>query len=241
MKKRIEMFATLLKSVPWYATVIFALSVVLMNFLARYSLFNRWWLALNAGILVSWVAFLLMDVFVKNFGAKASNMLSFLAIGVNIIYTLVCLIISNIFKIESLDMYVGGQWSILLASTIAFVISALSNNYTNIFIGKKIKGNPDSKSAFAKRSFISTFLSQIVDNFIFVFLSFWVFPFIPGALPVRWSILQCVTCSVVCALLELVSEVIFAPLGYHISRRWKKNNVGREYLEKYCPNGVLER
>ena len=238
MQNRITEFKTLLKSVPKSATIIFVAAVVLMNFLARYSILSLPYLALTAGIYVSWISFLFMDVFTKNFGAKASNILSILAIAVNLIYTVICLIISKVFKIESLDMYIGGQWSILLASTVAYVVSALSNNYTNIFIGKKINASPDSKTAFAVRSFVSTFLSQILDNFIFVFLAFFVFPFIPGALPVRWTVLQCLGCSVICALLELLTEVVFSPIGYYISRKWKEKNIGKEYIEKYCQEAL---
>ncbi|MBR0466848.1 MAG: VUT family protein [Clostridia bacterium] len=238
MENKIIETKTLLKSVPKSATIIFVAAVVLMNFLARYTILSLPYLALTAGIFVSWVSFLFMDVFTKNFGAKASNILSLLAIAVNILYTIICLVISKVFKVPSLDMYVGGQWSILLASTIAYVISALSNNYTNIFVGKKIKAHPDSKTAFAARSFISTFLSQILDNFIFVFLAFVIFPLIPGALPVRWTVLQCLGCSVICAALELLTEMIFSPIGYHISRNWKEKNVGKEYIEKYCKSGI---
>ena len=67
-----------------------------------------------------------------------------------------------------------------------------------------------------------------------------VFPNLPGALPVHWTVAQCVGASVLCAVLELLSEVVFSPLGYHVAQKWKEKNVGKEYLETYCPNGVLE-
>ena len=238
MKNKIEMMTTLLRSVPKAATLLFVFAVVMMNFLARYTLLSLPWLALNAGIFISWLSFLFMDIFVKNFGFRAANILSVLAIIVNLIFSLVCVILSRIFSYPSLDMVIGGQWSILIASTIAFVISAVSNNYTNIFVGKKIKRDPNSKSAFAARAFISTLLSQILDNFLFVFLAFMVMPMIPGALQVRWSLMQCIGCSVVCAFLELLSEVIFSPLGYTICKKWKEKEVGKEYIEKYYPEGI---
>lgn len=238
MKNKIEMMTTLLRSVPKAATLLFVFAVVMMNFLARYTLLSLPWLALNAGIFISWLSFLFMDIFVKNFGFRAANILSVLAIIVNLIFSLVCVILSRIFSYPSLDMVIGGQWSILVASTIAFVISAVSNNYTNVFVGKKIKRDPNSKSAFAARAFISTLLSQVLDNFLFVFLAFMVMPMIPGALQVRWSLMQCIGCSVVCAFLELLSEVIFSPLGYTISKKWKEKEVGKEYIEKYYPEGI---
>lgn len=241
IKQKTTMVAALLRSVPVAMTIIFIIAVVLMNFLARITLVSLPWLALNAGITVSWMSFLFVVIVTRHFGAKAANMLSIVAIAVNLVVCFVCVILSRVFDRPSLDMVVGGQWSILLASTIAYIVAALTNNYTNVFIGRRFfRQNPDGRKAFAFRSYISTFLSQCVDNFLFVFLAFVVFPNLPGALPVRWTIAQCVGASVLCAAFELLSEVIFSPLGYHVAQKWKERNVGQEYLDKYCPNGVLE-
>lgn len=234
MKNYFKMMATLLRSVPCAATVTFVLAVIVMNFLSRITLVNLPWLALNAGILVSWVAFLILDIFVKHFGARAANILSLLAITANLICSLFCVVLSRLFKLSALDMVVGGQWSILLASTVAYIISAVSNNYTNIFVGSFFRKNPDGKSAYAARSFLSTLFSQIIDNFIFLFLAFMVLPLVPGAFPVRWTFSQCVSASVLCAFFELFTEIVFSPIGYNINKKWKNNGVGKEYIEKYC-------
>ena len=233
LSRESAMLSAMLRSIPSAVTILFILAVITMNFLARITLVSLPWLALNAGILVSWLAFLLMDIVAKHYGARAANLLSFVAIGANLLCTLVCVIVSRAGKLPSLDMLVGGQWSILLASTIAYVISALTNNYTNVAIGRRFRKNPDGVAAYAARSFVSTFLSQIVDNFLFVFLAFVVFPNLPGALPVRWSVSQCVGASVLCAVFELISEVIFSPIGYAVVKRWNERGVGRDYLERY--------
>ncbi|MBQ7535176.1 MAG: VUT family protein [Stomatobaculum sp.] len=231
--------AALLRSVPLSVTVLFIAAVLAMNFLARITLLSLPFLALNAGITVSWLSFLLMDVMTRHYGPRAATQLSVVAILVNLCCCFFCVVLSRVKGLPGLDMVVGGQWSILTASTIAFVISALTNNYTNCYIGRFFRKNPDGKAAFAARSFVSTFLSQVVDNFLFVFLAFVVMPYIPGALQVRWTVSQCIGCSVFCAILELLSEVVVAPIGYYILKRWKEEDVGREYLEQYCPNGVL--
>ena len=134
IKNKTTMVAALLRSVPVAMTLIFILAVVLMNFLARITLVSLPWLALNAGITVSWMSFLFVDIVTRHFGAKAANMLSIVAIAVNLVVCFVCVILSRIFDRPSLDMVVGGQWSILLASTIAYIVAALTNNYTNVFI-----------------------------------------------------------------------------------------------------------
>ena len=84
IKNKTTMVAALLRSVPVAMTLIFILAVVLMNFLARITLVSLPWLALNAGITVSWMSFLFVDIVTRHFGAKAANMLSIVAIAVNL-------------------------------------------------------------------------------------------------------------------------------------------------------------
>lgn len=234
-----DMLSTLLRSVPAGVTAAFLAAVVAMNFLARYTLVSLPYLALNAGIFVSWVTFLLMDVVTRHYGARAANILSLLAVAVNLAYTLLCLVISRIWSYPALDSFVGGQWSILLASTIAYIASALVNNGLNELIGGLFRNDPNGKAAFAARSYGSTLLSQIVDNFLFVWLAFVVFPNIPGALPVRWTMAQCVGCSLTCAVFELATEMVFSPIGYYVVKKWRAQGTGREYISKYCPHGVV--
>ena len=105
-----DMLSTLLRSVPAGVTAAFLAAVVAMNFLARYTLVSLPYLALNAGIFVSWVTFLLMDVVTRHYGARAANILSLLAVAVNLAYTLLCLVISRIWSYPALDSFVGGQW-----------------------------------------------------------------------------------------------------------------------------------
>ena len=154
------------------------------------------------------------------------------------ICTFVCVVIGRLFSYPALDTVVGGQWSILTASTIAYVVSALTNNYSNAAIGRLFVRRPDSKTAYAVRSYVSTIFSQILDNFLFVFLAFVVFPNLPGALPVRWTVAQCLGASLLCAVFELLTEIVFSPIGYVVVKRWKERNVGSEYNEKYNPEAV---
>lgn len=231
-KKNILKRITLLfRAIPKTAVILFCLTVVGMNLLSQFSLVSLPFLAINAGICISWLAFLILDIITKHFGAKAANYLSILAIIVNILVGFIFFILSLIFKNPRFDIFVFNQWSILLASTVAFIISALTNNYVNVFVGKKIKFNPDGGLAFTIRSYVSTFLGQIVDNFLFVFLAFYILPFIPNATQVHWTIWQCLGCSVFGAMIELGSEIIFSPLGYRIVKYWKKHKVGEEYIK----------
>jgi len=45
-----------------------------------------------------------------------------------------------------------------------------------------------------------------------------------------WTVLQCSTCALTGALAELVMEVAFSPIGYRITKKWRRESVGAEYL-----------
>lgn len=234
IKKETTMMVTLLRSVPVVITLSFIISVIVMNLLAQITIVSLPWLALNAGVFVSWLSFLSMDIITKHFGAKAATKVSIMAMFANLLSAVICLIISLIGTIPSLDMFLGGAWSILLASTIAFLLSAVVNNFLNAAIGKRFKKNPDSKVAYVTRTYISTFVGQFVDNFAFIALAFILFPNIPGAAQVHWTVYQGLGCAVICAFIELGFEIVFSPLGYRITRKMKKDHIGYEYIDKYC-------
>jgi uncharacterized PurR-regulated membrane protein YhhQ (DUF165 family) len=124
----------------------------------------------------------------------------------------------------------GGTWFILLGSTIAFLSSAMINNMLNFTIGKAFRKNPDGKLAYAAQTYISTFIGQFLDNFIFSIIVFVFFApiFWDGFC---WTPLQCATCALTGAVAELIMEAVFSPIGYKISKNWRKKQVGREYLE----------
>ena len=137
---------------------------------------------------------------------------------------------SNANDYSGFDEIFGGTWFILLGSTVAFLSSALINNMLNFSIGRVFKNNPDGKFAYGMRSYISTFIGQFMDNFIFSLIVF------VGFAPIfwdgfHWTVLQCAMCALTGAVAELIMEVIFSPIGYRIVTKWKNSNVGKEYLE----------
>lgn len=224
----------LLRCIPSSIVTLFVVSVVCMNLLANKTLLQLDWIALDGGILISWLSFMCMDVMTKHFGPKASNKISLLAVMINLLTCLIffvaSIIPSNANNYEAFDSIFGGTWFILLGSTIAFLLSACINNVLNWAIGQSFKKNPDGQLAYALQSYISTFIGQFLDNFIFSIIVF------VGFAPVfwdgfHWTILQCTTCALTGAIAELLMEIMFSPIGYRIVSGWKKNNVGKEYLD----------
>lgn len=223
----------LMRSIPSYLTALFFLSVVMMNLLANKTIYSSFYLALDGGILISWLSFLAMDILTKHFGARAANFLNFDAVIINSFCSLIFFIAAVIpteDDYSGFNQIFGGTWFIFLSSTIAFLIGGFINNLLNALTGKLFKKNPDGKLAFFTRSYISTFVGQFLDNLIFSLFCFMLFApiFWDGF---SWTFLQCVTCALTGALCELVFEAIFSPIGYLITKKWAKENVGSYYLE----------
>ena len=224
----------LLRTIPSVVVALFVVSVITMNLLANKTLVQTEYLAIDGGILVSWLSFMCMDIVTKHFGPKAATRLSIFAMLVNLlaclIFYVVSIIPSNADDYSKFNEIFGGTWFILLSSSIAFLCSAIINNVMNWVIGKAFKKNPDGKLAFVTRSYVSTFIGQFCDNLIFAILTFMLFApiFWDGF---HWTFVQCVTCSFIGAGLELILEVVFSPFGYWVCKNWKKQNIGHQYFE----------
>lgn len=240
MRSRIKSFISdtvlLLRSVPSPIVSLFVLSVVLMNLLANKTIYQRGFLAVDGGIVVSWLAFLCMDIITKRFGARAATRVSLFALAVNLLAVGLFAVVSIIpteTDYSAFNGIFGGSWFIVLSSSLAFITSALVNNGLNAAIGRRFEANPDSRAAYYTRSYVSTFIGQFVDNFVFASLVFMVFaPIYWGGF--SWTLPQCVSCSLIGAFMELFMEVIFSPIGYNVCRRWQREDVGIEYLKAHA-------
>ena len=239
LKKGFKETVLLLRTIPSVVVALFVISVITMNLLANKTLFQNEYLAIDGGILVSWLSFMCMDIVTKHFGPKAATRLSIFAMMVNLLVCLIFFIVSvipsNADDYSKFNEIFGGTWFILLSSTVAFLCSAIINNFSNFLIGKMFKKNPDGKLAFITRSYISTYFGQFFDNLIFAVLTFMIFaPIFWNGF--HWTFIQCVTCSLLGAALELVLEIIFSPFGYWICKNWKRDDIGRQYFDYV--NGV---
>ena len=234
LRREREDYRILLRSIPATVVTLFVVSVICMNLLANKTLLQLPWIALDGGILISWLSFMCMDIITKHFGPKASNRISVLACGINLltcaIFFIAASIPSNAGDFSAFDGIFGGTWFILLGSTVAFLASAVLNNTLNWLIGKMIRRKPDGKLAYAMRTYISTFIGQFFDNFLFSIIVFVIFApiFWDGF---SWTVLQCAMCALTGAVAELIMEIIFSPIGYRITMKWRENRVGQAYLD----------
>lgn len=233
LKKEKKETSILLRCIPTTVVSLFVVSVICMNLLANKTLVQTRWIALDGGILISWLSFMCMDIITKYFGPKASNKIAVLASAINlltcIIFYIASIIPSSASNYTALNSILGGTWFVLLGSTVAFLCSAVINNFLNWMIGKAFQKNPDGKLAYMAQTYVSTFIGQFMDNFIFSIIVFVFFApvFWNGF---HWTLLQCTMCALTGATAELVMEIVFSPIGFQIVNKWKKQNIGQEYL-----------
>lgn len=237
IKHEVNDFRNLLRSVPSVVMALFTVSVILMNLLANKEIYTGLsWLALDCGLIVSWLSFLSMDMLTKRFGAKASIKLSITASAINL---LVCGILYLVSKVPgnwaefytygddiinmSLNNTIGGTWYVLLGSTVAFLVAAICNSVINAGIGRLLRKN--TFTTYAIRSYVSTMIGQFVDNLVFSLIVSHVF--------FGWTMLQCITCSLTGCIVELICEIVFSPLGYRVCKKWETDKVGQDYIDKF--------
>lgn len=246
IKREIYEVKILLRSIPSPILTLFAVSVIVMNLLANKSVNLPFeWLALDCGIIVSWVSFLSMDIITKHFGPKAATEVSIIAVIFNLMVCIIFFAASRISGVwgesyvdgsetiinTALNNTFSGTWYVLLGSTTAFIISAVINNILNYLIGKTMQKKPDGFAVYALRTYVSTAVGQFCDNLVFALIVSRVF--------FGWSMIQCLTCSVTGMVVELLCEVIFSPIGFSVCKKWKKENVGKEYFE--IKNNIAEK
>lgn len=236
IKNYFTQFKTLMEDMPAWVLTMFVISIVCMNLFANKSVaFSNNWLALDCGIVFSWMSFLSMDIIVKHFGAKASIQVSlvatFISAVISVLFFLAALIPGNwgafydfgmVNEVnQAIDATVKGNWYIVFGSMVAFIVASITNSVSNAAIGK-LHNNRDTYGVFVVRTYVSTTIGQFVDNFVF--------SLIVSQVLFGWTLLQCFVCAVTGALFELIFEAVFAPVGYGICQKWKRDNIGKNYL-----------
>lgn len=214
--------SALLKRVHPLVLSTLVLAVVSMNLLANKELFRADWVALDCGFLLSWIPFLIMDAVCKAYGGRDAARLSVIAIAINLVLFVIFKLVAltpgmwgayydtgSLAVNDALNATIGCSSWIVLGSTLAMTVSSLTNSAVNSTIAHFLRN--DNYASFAARSFISTAVSQFVDNLVFaVVVSIRLF---------GWSMGQALVCSAVAAAFELLLEVVFSGIGYRLSKK----------------------
>lgn len=236
IRKEVKEAVLLLRNVPSTIVSLVVLCTILMNLLANREFIKVSWFACDCGALISWIPFAFaLDLICKRFGGKAATTVSVFAVLLNLITCGILKLLmlspghwgefysSNLTAVDdALNATFAGGWYIVIMSGIAALVGAIVNSAINQFIGKRFdKG--DFKG-FALRSYISTFISLVVNVLVFsIFVSHILF---------GWSWGTVWVCAISNSVMQLAFEIIISPLGFKICKAWERDNVGAEWLER---------
>lgn len=230
--KEWEETKVLFKTLPILPVVLFVVSVVAMNLMAAKLIVDEYWISLDAGIVISWLAFLTMDMLVKRFGPRAAIKVNLFAAFINIIVMCLLTIAAVIPGDWALNDYgTGMNWWIIGASTSAFIISGIVNSVICYLIKKSFKKNPNGVASYAASSYISTFIGQFIDNLVFALI--FTYPAFGITIPAMFMF------AFAGAVVELLCQIIFSPVGFKVAERWRKQNIGKEYIELVQSNNEI--
>lgn len=238
-----------MRSVPAMALALITVATVLMNILANKSIIEiprlgdgDYWLVQDAGIIMSWVGFLVGDLLVKNFGPKNAIRVNLTCLGISLFISAILAIAGAVpgtwsasYEFagqvnEALNATMGNVWYVILGSALAAAVGLIVNGITQGLLIKKIESKHGDKYwGFLVASAGSTMLGQFIDNFVFA--SVVSVPFF------GWSWFSVFACSFFGMIIELVFELVFSPLTYRISKNWKKNHIGEYWMTE---QGKLE-
>lgn len=235
IKELLKDYKLLLNNVPALVTVAFVLGTVIMNISAGKIIMRFGGVNFTGGFALSWLPFLCTDTVTKHFGARAAILLNILS-AVGNAFTVIFLAIVAAIPTPGQDYSAfnsvnGAVWYIALSSTVAFIVSGVANALLNSAIGKLFKKNPNSAVAFFARSWLSTFVGQALDNFLFLAGVFCIFSPMFGGMSLPVS--ACLITGVVGGLVELALEAILSPCGYIVAESWRKEGVGQAYIDAH--------
>ena len=217
------------KKVPSWLVALSVVATVLMNLLANKCLYSDGqYISCDCAILVSWVMFLSMDITTQRYGGKASFAVTIFDIAVALamsgIMTGIAAVpespVSGWFQSEegaaALNGLIGNNYLVVLTSLFAFLCSSIVDITSNVGIGKlfgnrydfRAKKSPKQFLVYFVRAYGSTFLSQFVDNLVFAAIAY------PLLFNIPCSPLSITLSSFLGAVIELIAELIFAPVGY---------------------------
>lgn len=232
------------KKVPSWLIALSAVTTILMNILANKTLFSDVTLfSIDCGIIVSWVMFLVMDIATQKYGGKASFAVTIfdvlVALGMSGLMCIVAVVpetgVSGWFQTEeasiALNNLIGNNYLVIITSLFAFIcasaVDIVSNiafgkwlNKTKLFNGENNKRTVKGFFVYFFRAYGSTFLSQFVDNLVFMIIAY------PLLFNMPCSVGSIIMGAFLTSIFELVAELIFAPIGYLATTN--KNNANKE-------------
>lgn len=230
------------KKVPSWLIALSVVTTIVMNLLANKTLFSdSSFFSVDCGITVCWVMFLVMDIVTQKYGGKASFAITIFDVLLALIMSaLMCIVaiipetaVSGWFQTEeassALNNLIGNNYLVVSTSLFAFICASIVDIVSNLILGKWLnntelfKGQNNKRTVkgffvYVIRAYVSTFMSQFVDNLVFMIIAY------PLLFNMPCSIGSILLGAFLVSIAELILEFIFAPIGY-LTTTQKNNEI----------------
>lgn len=192
--------------------VVFVSCIIMSNVLANETLQLYKW-SLDAGIFLFPITYILSDIFSEVYGYKWSRRVTWMAVTLNLIFSLLIILACKLphpiwFDGSHFELALCGSFRIVLASAISYQCGDLIND----IIFKKMKKNHSDSKGFIERAILSSLGGECVDSILFVMIAFL------GTMPFS-EIFPMIIMNIIC---KTSYEVMICPLTNIIMKKIKK-------------------
>lgn len=192
--------------------VVFVSCIIMSNVLANETLQLYKW-SLDAGIFLFPITYILSDIFSEVYGYKWSRRVTWMAVTLNLIFSLLIILACKLphpiwFDGSHFELALCGSFRIVLASAISYQCGDLIND----IIFKKMKKNHSDSKGFIERAILSSLGGECVDSILFVMIAFL------GTMPFS-EIFPMIIMNIIC---KTGYEVMICPLTNIIMKKIKK-------------------
>lgn len=174
--------------------------------------------AIDAGTLTFPITYILSDVFSEVYGYKWSRRVTWIAAGMNLIFSLLIMLACVLPHPEWYDASpftaaIGSSYRIVIASLISYVCG----DFVNDRVFRAYKRHHSDLKGFSVRAIVSSLCGEIVDTSLFVLIAFL------GTMPAT-EMLPMILISIV---LKTSYEVIILPLTCKITCWVQRHEITR--------------
>ena len=192
--------------------VVFVSCIIMSNVLANETLQVYKW-SLDAGIFLFPITYILSDIFSEVYGYKWSRRVTWMAVTLNLIFSLLIILACKLphpiwFDGSHFELALCGSFRIVLASAISYQCGDLIND----IIFKNMKKNHSDSKGFIMRAILSSLVGECVDSTLFVMIAFL------GTMPFS-EIFPMIMMNIIC---KTGYEVMICPLTNIIMKKIKK-------------------
>ena len=198
--------------------VIFVGFLMMSNILAN-RMVQLWIFSIDAGTLTFPITYILSDVFSEVYGYKWSRRVTWIAAGMNLIFSLLIMLACVLpypewYDANPFTAAIGSSYRIVVASLISYVCG----DFVNDRVFRAYKRHHSDLKGFSVRAIVSSLCGEIVDTSLFVLIAFL------GTMPTS-EMLPMILINII---VKTGYEAIILPVTCKITR-WVHTHEGEQY------------